>query len=111
EFFADLKDIDRELLDAYGYKIWTDFFSAPPENRVSYPAWSIDLVDGSAASVANQKLKDLAFRYLPRAILSKPENFDSVWAEYEDQISKVDTNAYLDRVNDQLKWRKDNWSN
>lgn len=111
EFYANLKDIDKEVLDAYGYKIWTEFFSPAPENRVSYPAWSIDLVDGSAASVANQKLKDLALRYLPRAILSKPENFDSVWEEYREQIDKVDSKAFLDRINDQLKWRKDNWSN
>ncbi|WP_276356595.1 ABC transporter substrate-binding protein [Cohnella caldifontis] len=111
EFFANLKDIDREVLSAYGFKTWTDFFSPPPENRISYPAWSIDLVEGSPAKVANQKLKDLAFKYLPKAILSKPDGFDKVWDEYVQQVGKVDTKAYLDRVNEILKWRQDNWSN
>jgi len=111
EFFATLKDIDKELLSAYGYKVWTDFFTSPPENRVSYPAWSIDLVDGSPANVANQKIKDLAFKYLPKAILSKPADFESVWKEYGDQMGKVDTKSYLDRVNDQLKFRQEQWGN
>lgn len=110
EFFANLKDIDKEVLSAYGHKTWTEFFSPPPENRVSYPAWNIDLIEGSAAKVANQKMKDLDFKFLPKAILSKPENFESVWADYVKEMGKVDTNAYLDRVNDQLKWRVENWT-
>ena len=110
EFFANLKDIDKELLTAYGYKTWTDFFSNPPENRVSYPAWNIDLIEGSPAKVANQKMKDLDFKYLPKAILSKPDQFDGVWAEYVEQMGKVDTDAYLNRVNEQLEWRKNTWT-
>ncbi|RUS45127.1 ABC transporter substrate-binding protein [Cohnella sp. AR92] len=110
EFFATLKPIDQELLAAYGHKLWSDFFSPPPENRISYPAWNIDLVDGSPAKIADQKMKDLALKYLPKAILTKPENFDSVWNEYSNAMGKVDTKAYLDRVNSQLKWRQDNWS-
>ncbi|RIX60284.1 extracellular solute-binding protein [Paenibacillus nanensis] len=110
EFFANLKDIDKELLTAYGFKTWTDFFSSPPENRVSYPAWNIDLIEGSEAKVANQKMKDLDFKYLPKAILSKPDEFENVWSEYVAEMGKVNTKAYLDRVNEQLKWRVDNWS-
>lgn len=110
EFFANLKDIDKEVLSAYGHKTWTEFFSPPPENRISYPAWNIDLIEGSAAKVANQKMKDMDFKYLPKAIFSKPGDFDKVWSEYVEAMGKVDTNAYLDRVNEQLKWRVDNWS-
>ncbi len=110
EFFSGLKDIDRELLSAYGFKTWTDFFSTPPENRVSYPAWNIDLIEGSPAKVANQKMKDLDFKYLPKAILSQPDKFEEVWAEYVAQMGKVDTQAYLDRVNEQPKWRADTWT-
>ncbi|MUT64696.1 ABC transporter substrate-binding protein [Paenibacillus sp. NEAU-GSW1] len=110
EFFANLKDIDREVLTAYGFKTWSDFFSTPPENRVSYPAWNIDLIEGSPAKVANQKMKDLDFKLLPKAILSKPEKFEEVWSDYVAQMGKVDTQAYLDRVNEMLKWRVDNWT-
>ncbi len=110
EFFANLKDIDKEVMNAYGHKTWTDFFSSPPDNRVSYPAWNIDLIEGSEAKVANQKMKDLDFKYLPRAILSEPGEFDTVWSEYVEEMGKVNTEAYLDRLNEQLKWRVDSWS-
>lgn len=109
EFFANLKDIDREVLEAYGYKVWTDFFSSPPENRLTYPAWNIDLIEGSPAKIASQKMKDLALKYLPRSILSKPEDFESVWAEYGEEIRKANPEVYLERINEQLKWRQDNW--
>lgn len=110
EFFSGLKDIDKEVLSAYGHKTWTEFFSSPPENRVSYPAWNIDLIEGSDAKVANQKMKDLDFKYLPRAILSKPGDFEKIWSEYVAEMGKVNTGAYLDRINEQLQWRKDSWT-
>ena len=76
---------------------------------MSYPAWNIDLIEGSPAKVASQKMKDLALKYLPKAILTKPESFDSVWTEYGEQIQKAKPEVYLERVNEQLQWRQDNW--
>ncbi|BBH22538.1 ABC transporter substrate-binding protein [Paenibacillus baekrokdamisoli] len=111
EYFATLKPIDKELFSAYGLKFRSDLFSQPPENRVSYPAWNIDLIEGSPAKIAEQKMKDLALKYLPKSILSKADQFESVWADYGKAMEKVDTKAYLDRINEQLKWRQDNWSN
>jgi len=55
-------------------------------------------------------MKDLDFKYLPKAILSQPDKFEEVWGEYVAQMGKVDTQAYLDRVNEQLKWRADTWT-
>ncbi len=109
EYYDALSDYDKEFLKAYGYDQQSDFFSTPPENRVSYPAWQIDLVDGSPASMANTKVGDIATKFLPKAILAKPDKFDSVWDEYVNQLHKEDIQAYLDRVNDQLKWRAENW--
>jgi putative aldouronate transport system substrate-binding protein len=109
EFYAELKPVDKELLDAYGYKSYVDFFSKPPENAIAYPAWSITVPDGSAAKVANTKLNDLATKYLPKAILSKPDQFDSVWSDYVGQIKKVDVKSYEDLINEQMQWRITNW--
>jgi putative aldouronate transport system substrate-binding protein len=110
EFLDSLKPLDKEVLEAYGHKIWTDFFSQPPENPVYYAAWQIDLIEGSDAKVAETKLNDLALKYLPKTILSKPADFDNVWSEYVKEIGKVDVKAYEARVNDQIQWRVDNWS-
>lgn len=109
EYFDSLSDYDKEFLKAYGYDQQSDFFSPAPENRVSYPAWQVDLVDGSPAAMANTKVGDIATKYLPKAILAKPDKFDSVWDEYVNQLHKEDIKAYVDRINDQLKWRAENW--
>lgn len=109
EYYDALDQYDKDFLKAYGYDQQSDFFSAPAENRISYPAWQIDLVDGSPASMANTKIGDIGTKFLPKAILAKPDKFDSVWDDYVKQLHKEDVQAYLDRVNDQLKWRAENW--
>ncbi|EPR14309.1 ABC transporter substrate-binding protein [Ruminiclostridium papyrosolvens] len=109
EYYDALDQYDKDFLKAYGYDQQSDFFSPAPENRISYPAWQIDLVDGSPASMANTKAGDIATKFLPKAILAKPDKFDSVWDEYVNQLHKEDIQAYVDRINDQLKWRAENW--
>ncbi|GFN30176.1 ABC transporter substrate-binding protein [Paenibacillus xylaniclasticus] len=110
EFFAAQKDFDKEVYAAYGAKLPSDLFSPPPENRVSYPAWSIDLIEGSPAKIANTKMEELALKHLPKIIMSKPENFESAWEDYVKAMSKVDVKAYEDRINEQLKWRAETWT-
>ncbi|MGO4495297.1 sugar ABC transporter substrate-binding protein [Paenibacillus sp. 2RAB27] len=110
EFFDSLKPQDQEVLKAYNHKTWAEFFKSPVENPIYYPAWSIDLVDGSPAKVANQKMEDLAVKYLPKAIMVKPDEFEGVWKEYVDQISKSNFKAIEDRINEQINWRIKNWS-
>ncbi|MRN51704.1 sugar ABC transporter substrate-binding protein [Paenibacillus monticola] len=110
EYLASVKPYDKEILDAYGFKSYVDFFSEPPANPVYYPAWSIDLVEGSEAKVVNTKLNDLSTKFLPKAILAEPADFDSAWSEYVGAIGKVNVKAYEDKINEQIKWRIDNWS-
>ncbi|GAK48938.1 extracellular solute-binding protein family 1 [Candidatus Moduliflexus flocculans] len=99
EYYESLKPEDKELLNAYGYKTYGEFFSTPPENPMHYPAWSIPIEDGSPAKIASLKLDDLANKYLPKAILAQPAEFDTIWAEYVVEIGKVDVKAYEDVVN------------
>ncbi|WP_150269220.1 extracellular solute-binding protein [Paenibacillus tepidiphilus] len=110
EYQAGLKPYDKEFLDAYGFQTYVDFFSEPPQNPVYYPAWSIDLIDGSDAKIANTKLNELSTKFLPQAILAKPGDFDKVWNDYTSEIGKVNIKAYEDRINELIKWRIDNWS-
>lgn len=109
EFYAALDDYDKNFLKQYGHENWSQFLNDPPENRLTYPAWGIDLVDGSPASMANTKIGEVGTKYLPKAIFAKPGQFDKVWEEYVTELHKCDIKAYLDRINDQLKWRAENW--
>lgn len=110
EYQASLKPFDKEVLDAYGFNSYVDFFSPPPENPIYYPAWSVDLVEGSPAKIANTKLNELSTKYLPKAILATPAEFEATWKEYVTEIQKLDIKAYEDRINEVLKWRIDNWT-
>lgn len=110
EYKAGLKEYDKKFLEAYGFDSYVDFFSEPPENEVAYPAWTIDLVEGSEAKVANTKLSDLSTKHLPKVILAKPADFESAWSEYTAEIGKINIKAYEDRINEQIQWRIDNWS-
>lgn len=110
EFFDGLKPEDKEVLEAYGFKTWTEFYTTPPANPVYYPAWQIDLIEGSDAAIANTKMGELSTKFLPKAIMSKPEQFDSVWQEYVEGFNGINVKAYEDRINEQIQWRMDNWA-
>lgn len=110
EYQAALKPFDKEMLAAYGFNSYVDFFSPPPPNAVTYPAWSVDLVDGSPAMLASKKLQDTQTKFLPKAILAAPADFDKVWDEFVAEVEKTNYKAYEDRINEVLKWRIENWT-
>ncbi|MGZ7442585.1 extracellular solute-binding protein [Paenibacillus sp. TH7-28] len=110
EYQAGLKEYDKKFLAAYGYESYVDFFSDPPENPIYYPAWSVDLVEGSEAKIVNTKLNDLSTKYLPQAILAKPGEFDKAWEAYTSEIHKLNVKAYEGRINEVLQWRIDTWT-
>ncbi|WP_425436630.1 hypothetical protein [Paenibacillus donghaensis] len=110
EYKAGLKPYDKEILDGYGINSYADFFSEPGPNPVAYPAWSIDLVEGSDAKIAETKMGELKTKFLPKAILASSSDFDKVWNDFVKEMGKVNVKAYEDRINEQLKWRFDTWS-
>ncbi|MHA0857357.1 type 2 periplasmic-binding domain-containing protein [Paenibacillus sp. CMAA1364] len=110
EFYASLKPYDKKVLDAYGYKTFVDFFTAPPANPVYYPAWQIDLIEGSEAKISDTQRNAVSTKYLPKAILSSPNEFEDVWSEYTSEIGKANIPAYEKRMNEQIQWRIKNWS-
>jgi len=109
EFYASLRDYDKNLFDQYGVKRWTDFLNSPPENPVYYPAWQIVLEDGSEAQLVNAATTDISIKYLPKLVSTKPANFDKLWDEYVGELSKKNIKAYEDRINEQIQWRLENW--
>ncbi len=111
EFFATLREYDKKFLTAYGKKTWRDFLNKPPENPVYYPAWNIALPDGSDQQMADRQIRDTAVQYLPKAILASPSDFEKVWSEYTNAISKINVKAYEDAINAGIQERIKNWGN
>jgi putative aldouronate transport system substrate-binding protein len=110
EFYDALRPFDKEFLAGYKLKTWADFYSTPPENPIPYPAWNINLIEGTPAKVTDTKLNDLSMKWLPQVILADPKDFDKLWDQYVAEIHKLDIKAYEDRINEQIQWRLKNWS-
>jgi putative aldouronate transport system substrate-binding protein len=109
EFFATLSEYDKNFLTKYNKQTWRDFNNQPPENPVYYPAWNIPLPDGSEQQMASKQLQDTAIQYLPKAILAAPGDFEGIWSQYTDAISKINIKAYEDAVNAGIQDRIKNW--
>lgn len=110
EFFDSLKPYDQKILKAYNKKSWSEFFKEPKENNIYFPAYSIVLKDGSPAQLAQSKLNDLQVKFLPKAIMASPDEFEGVWQDYVDKIHKLDIKAYEDRINEGIQQRIEKWS-
>jgi len=109
EFFDSLSDYDKNFLTSYGKKTWREFLNQPPDNPVYYPCWQIALPDGSEAQVASQQLTDLAVQYLPKIIMADPADFENMWAQYMNEIKKVNVKAYEDAINEGIQQRIREW--
>ena len=104
EYYAMLCEYDKMILDAYGYSRWTDFLNDPvKENSPWFPlyAFSDNLDSASDAGNAKNKMKQIKLEWLPRVIMSSPEEFEEQWKNYKEYFyNHVDVEAYINALND-----------
>ncbi|MEH7095766.1 ABC transporter substrate-binding protein [Neobacillus vireti] len=93
---------DKKLLNAYGVKVFSDLF-AKPDERPWYPAWGIQLEEGSKEQIFTQRQTDLEKKYFPKLVLASPSKFDSVWNEYVKQYNALDVKAYEKKMTTEVK--------
>jgi len=101
EFYATLKPIDKEVLDAYGYKKWTDFLTPVKENSAWFPLWSAtnQWTADTAFGIAKQKMGDTKHQWLPKVVMAADGDFEKAWNEYMTVYDKeVDVKAYEDEL-------------
>lgn len=80
--------IEKEVLSAYGKKMWKDLY--PQKNEIKPSSWGLGFminISGESELATILKKCDVIMKNgLPQAILSKPEQFDMVW---EEMMSKL----------------------
>lgn len=108
EFWLDLSDIDKEVLEAYGYEKWTDFLTPVEENPPWYPiysavdSWTADTPEG----IAVVKMDEVKKQWLPRVIMAKPSDFEKKWEEYMNVYhNEVDVEAYEKALTEEVRRR------
>jgi len=108
---ASMRPEDKELWEAYGVTNNAEMMDKdPPPNPVWFPAWQINIFDGSDAQAAWQKAEDLYRKYLPRIILGKPAQFDRLWQEYVDELGKVGLDKYEAFLQGEINKRIEKWT-
>lgn len=114
EFWSTLSNTDKNILQAYGYKKFTDFMNEPPaKNEDWFPIYSFtnSLTADHPAGIAIQKMDDIKKQWLPKVIMTKTADFDSSWNQYQTILTtQVDMKTYEDTLTKEVKRRVEKFS-
>ena len=90
-FQESLTDADKRFLSAYGVKTYAELFS-DPDPRPWFPAWGIPR--DSERELFEALKADVQREYLPKLVLSKPEDFENIWNQYVAALNRLDIAGY-----------------
>ncbi|WP_379131307.1 ABC transporter substrate-binding protein [Paenibacillus sp. sgz500958] len=109
---AGFNDVEKETLAAYGATTWRDLFPKEEEFKVKPwgAAWNITIPGDSEIVVLDNKLKDITWKRIPEAILSKPADFDKIWDAYMADLDKADVTKAEDLREELVKKRVKLWT-
>jgi putative aldouronate transport system substrate-binding protein len=105
EYFASLREYDRQLFEKLGIKIQGAYIGLQKERPVYYPVWSMTIEDGTPAKLAEQRSKDIREVYYAKAITAAPEDFDAVWDEYVKEYENANIEVFIEEINRQIQER------
>jgi len=108
EVMIGYQDAEKEVLQAYGIKTLTDFFTLSKQ-KIWGVAWDIPMPDDSPAKIANTKMSDVQRIYLPQLIMAKDGQFDAIWDKYVSEMNKTGREAYVEFINKGIMDRVNKW--
>lgn len=111
ERIATTEPEDVELWAAYNVASNAEIMDPdPPENAVWFPAWQIEPYDGSEAQLGLTKAQEVYRKYLPRIILGRAAQFESLWDEYVSELHKAGIGKYEEFMQEKVNERIERWS-
>lgn len=80
--------IEKEVLNAYGKKMWKDFYPQKEDLKPSKwgAGYNISIPSESNVSSILQRCDRIMQQGLPEAVLCTPDEFDAVWEELMDKL-------------------------
>ena len=97
---------EKEVLAAYGVKTFSEMFDKPKPNPWGV-AWDIVIPDDSEIKVINTKRENYLRKSLPKIIMSKPSQFESLWSKHVSDLNKMGIEKYEKFLTDEIKKRVD----
>ncbi|QYR23088.1 ABC transporter substrate-binding protein [Paenibacillus sp. sptzw28] len=84
-------DTDKQTLQAYGAKTYADLFTPMQELPVKPwgAAWNLSVPADDEVSILQNKMKDITWKRIPQAIMAKPDQFDKIWDDYQQDLIKA----------------------
>jgi putative aldouronate transport system substrate-binding protein len=90
DFYANLTDTEKEVLNGYGKKTWFDFCHGPDIRRAAYfPLWTIKIPTGSDVDIASNKVHELRTKWVPLLIMAPAGKYDTVWNQFLAELKKI----------------------
>ncbi|MBD3922298.1 extracellular solute-binding protein [Paenibacillus sp. PR3] len=110
---ATYNEAEKETLKGYGIDHWKDLFPSEEEfqPRAYGAAYTMSLPNDDPAVILGAKMKDITWKRIPQAVMSKPEQFDAIWDAYMADLEKAGVEemeaSYTKHIQDRIKL----WSN
>ncbi|WP_405155580.1 ABC transporter substrate-binding protein [Paenibacillus sp. FSL K6-0108] len=88
QIIKNYTDAEKETLKAYDATTWMDLFP----NEKDYPikpwgaVWNISVPSEDEINIIANKVKDITWKQIPLAVMSKPEEFDAIWNDYQQKL-------------------------
>ncbi|MEK8212061.1 ABC transporter substrate-binding protein [Paenibacillus sp. FSL L8-0463] len=100
---------EKETLKAYKAEHWKDLFPKEEEfqPRAYGAAYTMPLANDDPAVILGAKMKDITWKRIPEAVMSKPGEFDKIWDAYMADLDKAGVKemeeAYTKHIQDRIK--------
>ncbi|AWB45537.1 ABC transporter substrate-binding protein [Paenibacillus sp. CAA11] len=105
-------EVEKETLKAYKAEHWKDLF--PKEEdfqpRAYGAAYTMSLPNDDPAVILGAKMKDITWKRIPEAVMSKPEDFDKIWDAYMAELEKAGVKEMEEAYTKHIKDRIELWS-
>lgn len=84
--------VEREVLQAYGAKLWRDLYPRASEFPVKPwgTAWQINIPQSGKSAERMQRYLNITRKRIPEMILSKPDAFDGMWDRMQKELDAAE---------------------
>jgi ABC-type sugar transport system, periplasmic component len=99
EVYAEYGEYEKEFLDAYHIKTYTDLFNSPIKRPFGY-LWNFSLPSDSEENQTVAKIGEIDKEWVTKCITGSTDKFEENWSEYGKKLKALDTASVE-------KWYKD----
>jgi putative aldouronate transport system substrate-binding protein len=108
---SNISNYEKEILNHYNVKSWKELYPSKYEFPIKPygAAWLIDYEDKELQAI-NEKVLQIGYKLIPKAILSKPDEFDNIYDQYIAEVKKAGIEKLTDEFEIKVKERIKLWN-